>query len=383
VLHIHRSVLESMLPGGAAELRDIEKGIDDDLKPRTREIEGCTVSLTVKMKRGQIIMKNIIGVLEGRGALAKQTVVVGAHYDHLGFGGPFGNFYSSRISPKKMVIHHGADDNGSGSSSIMELARRLAAEREGARRRLVFIAFSGEEINLLGSAHYVKNPLFPLENTVAMYNLDMVGRLAADEKTKKDLLYVEGTGSAKSFDALLEELNKKYEFQFVKKASGLGPSDHASFYAENVPVIFCWNYIHDDYHTPADTSDKINIPGMRKIVDFSEEFLTRVATAEQRPEFVRVAEEDQPRQAVRPRLGIFPSYEDVGNKGMLLEEVLEDGPAARAGLKSGDRIVEVEGKPVTNYQSYMKITTGHKQEGTLSIVVDRNGKRIPFKIKLD
>jgi membrane-associated protease RseP (regulator of RpoE activity) len=384
VLHIHRAVLESMLPGGAAELSKIEHGIDADLKPAGRTLEGWSATLNVKMKRDRIVMKNIIGVVEGAGALANETVIIGAHYDHLGFGGPFGNFFSSRSKPKKMIIHHGADDNGSGTTSIMELARRFGAASPGDRRRLVFIAFCGEEINLLGSAHYVKNPVFPLEKTVAMVNLDMVGRLRVDEESNKDSLHIEGSGSAKTFEALLEDVNKKYDFHLIKKAGGNGPSDHASFYGKKVPVIFAWTYYHDDYHTPADTADKINIPGMRKIVDFAGDLVANLATVEKRPEYVQVKEASPaPGGPPVPRLGIRPNYDDTEEKGVLLDGIVEDGPAAHAGIKAGDRIVEIDGKPVKNMSNYMVVMSGRKQAGTLDLVVVRGGKRIPLKVKLD
>jgi hypothetical protein len=382
VIQMHRSVLELMLAGGAGELHDIEHGIDEDLRPRSRVLTDCSASLTIKMKRGQIVMKNIIGVLEGKGALANEIVVIGAHYDHLGYGGPFGNyFFSSRISPKKMEIHYGADDNGSGTTSIMELARRFSAPAKGDRRRLVFMAFSGEEINLLGSAHYVNNPLFPMSDTVAMVNLDMVGRLSSDPMTRKDKLLVEGTGSAKNFDSLVERVNRKYHFTLVKKASGNGPSDHASFYGAGIPVIFCWNDIHPDYHTPNDTAERINIPGMRKIVDFAGDLISYLATTPERPQFVKVPE--APRDGGRLRLGIMPSYEDVSAPGMLVEDVIENGLASKGGMKIGDRVIEVDGIPVPNTEQYLRLMTGRKQEGTLDVVVVRGGRRMTLKIKLD
>jgi S1-C subfamily serine protease len=175
----------------------------------------------------------------------------------------------------------------------------------------------------------------------------------------------------------------------IKKASGNGPSDHATFYAKKIPVIFCWTYYHEDYHTPRDTADKINVPGMRKIVDFAGELIAQLSTNASRPEFVEVkvkspldAGAARSRGSV-PRLGIRPSYDDDEDKGMLLDDVFDDGPAGRAGLKLGDRIVEVAGKPVKNVSSYMAEMAGRKQAGTLDIVVLRGGKRIPVKIKLD
>ena len=383
VLHAHRSILESMLPGGAKELRDIENGIAQDLKPRSRLLEGWSASLSVKMKRDKVVLKNIIGVLEGAGPMAEETVVVGAHYDHLGYGGPFGTFSASLSRLKKMAIHHGADDNGSGTTSVLELARRIAAAPPPERRRIVFMTFSGEEINLLGSAHYTKNPVFPLEGTAAMVNLDMVGRLHHSDEINEEKLLIEGSGTAKTFDALLDSVNKDFHFKLVKKPTGMGPSDHASFYLKKVPVIFCWTGIHSDYHRPSDTADKIDVPGMRKIADFAQELIVHIASDKERPEFVQVKSEAHPATGSPPRLGIRPNYEDTEEKGMLLDDVSPGGPAAKAGLKGGDRIVEVAGKPVRNLESYMTVMGGQKKTGTLDIVILRDGKRLPVKIQLD
>jgi hypothetical protein len=384
VLHAHRAVLEAMLPGGAAELHKIESGIAQDRKPRSRALDGWSVSLTVKMKRDKVVLKNVIGVLEGAGRLADETVVVGAHYDHLGYGGPFSLGSASLARLKKMAIHHGADDNGSGSTAVMELARRIAASPPADRRRIVFMTFSGEEINLLGSAHYTKNPVFPLAGTVAMVNLDMVGRLRQDTDSKKQKLLVEGSGTAKTFDALLDDVNKHYDFKLIKKASGFGPSDHASFYMKKVPVIFCWTGLHEDYHRPSDTADKIDVAGMRKVTDFAQEIITRLATVAERPEYVEVKSSSQSPGAVSvPRLGIRPSYDDNEDKGLLLDDVSPGGPAAKAGIKGGDRIVEVAGKPVKNLESYMTVMAVQKKTGALEVVIMRDGKRMPVKIQLD
>src|SRR5262249_39723377 len=154
---------------------------------------------------------------------------------------------------KRMAIHHGADDNASGTTTLIELARRFGQTPDREGRRLVFIAFSGEELGLYGSVHYCKEPLYPLEETAAMLNLDMVGRLRPDADSGKDKLIVYGTGTAKTFDDLIETLNKKYDFKLQKVRTGTGPSDHASFYVKKVPVFFFFTGDHGDYHRPSDT----------------------------------------------------------------------------------------------------------------------------------
>jgi hypothetical protein len=377
VFHARRSVLETMLPGGADALAETEKGLASGLTAHGEELKGWKVSLEVKAHSGKVGLKNVVGVLEGAGPLAGETIVVGAHYDHLGYGG-----VSSLANLKKMAIHHGADDNGSGSTALMELARRFAALPERKGRRLVFIAFSGEELGLFGSAHYCKEPLFPLKDTAAMFNLDMVGRLRPDKDTKQDKVLTEGSGTAKPFAELLATLSKKYDFKMSNKAGGFGPSDHASFCAKKVPVLFVWTGVHEDYHRPSDTADKINVPGMRRVVDFSEEAVAFLARME-RPEFVAVKDSSpgQPSKDM-PRLGIRPDYSDDAD-GVLIGGVVDGQPAARAGMKADDRIVEIAGKPVKNLQGYMQALSSQKKGSTIDVVIIRDGKRMTLPVKLE
>jgi hypothetical protein len=374
--HLRRDVLQVMLGSRGEDLDDIEGALDRDLKPQGRSLAGWTAAFDLKMHRAALTLKNVVGVLEGAGPLAKETVVVGAHYDHLGYG----NGGGSRAGLKKMAIHHGADDNGSGTTAILALARRFGEQRDRQGRRLVFIAFSGEELGLFGSEYYCKKPLFPLKDTAAMYNLDMVGRLRPDEKTGKDKLLTEGSGTARPFVDLLDRLGVKYDLTMVNKPSGFGPSDHASFCDAKVPVLFVWTGYHDDYHMPADTADKINVAGMRKIVDLSVEAITTLATME-RPAYVEIKRPRSP-SGNGPRLGIRPDYADAGD-GVLLGGVAEGGAADRAGLKKDDRIVEMAGKPVKDLETYMEILHGQKKGDTIEVVVVRNGKKLPVKVKLD
>jgi hypothetical protein len=386
--HVRRSVLEAMLqnPDAYADPAALEGAIDRDLKPHSFALEGWTVRLDLKVREGQLPLNNVVGVLDGAGPLARETVVVGAHYDHLGYGGAGGSLSGSR----KMAIHHGADDNASGTTALMELARRFAAEPHppragggrGGWRRLVFIAFSGEELGLLGSEHYCKKPLFPLADTAAMFNLDMVGRLRPDKDTGRAKLLTEGSGTAKPFAGLLDELAGKYDFKMVNKASGFGPSDHASFCGKKVPVLFFWTGDHPDYHRPSDTADKINVAGMRRVVDLSAAVVTYLATLDPRPAFVEVKAPRGFGARDVPRLGFRPSYDDEG-EGVLLGGIAEGGPADKAGLREGDRIVAVAGKPVKNLLTYMQVMSTQKKGTTIEILALRGGKEQGFKVKLE
>ncbi len=303
--------------------------------------------------------------------------MVGAHYDHLGYGGN-----GSLATGRKMAIHHGADDNGSGTTTMMELARRFASTRERQGRRLVFIAFSGEELGLYGSEYYCNHPIFPLEETASMYNLDMVGRLRTDKASGKAKLLSEGCGTAKPFRPLLDKLGEKYDFKMVNKPSGFGPSDHASFCSKEVPVLFLWTDYHDDYHRPSDTADKINVAGMRRIADLSQEAITTLAQMD-KPKYIKVkSEHGSPGKFEGPTLGIRPSYSDE-EEGLLIGGVVEGRPAAKAGLQADDRIVTIDGKPIKNIQTYMTVLGGHKKGDTIEVGFLRNGKKKAVKVKLE
>lgn len=382
VIQLRREVVDAILTSGlGTHLLDLEQDIDCDLEPRSAPLAGWTASLEVNVSRPGIAVKNVAGVLEGAGPLAQETVVIGAHYDHLGYGG-LGSLARNR-SEREGAIHHGADDNASGTTALIELARRFGEKPHREGRRLVFIAFTGEESGLFGSAHYCKEPLFPLADTVAMINMDMVGRLRPDRESNKDKLIVYGTGTATTFDALLESVNKKYDFKFQKEPGGEGPSDQQTFYLKNIPVLFFFTGEHADYHKPSDTADKINVPGMARVTDLVEEAIANLENVPERPKFVKVPRKAGGGMRMRgPTLGIMPEYGTEG-EGVVVAGVLEGRPAARAGLKEGDRIVELAGKAVKNLEGYMALMAGHKGGDIFEVGVLRDGKKLMLKVTLE
>ncbi|MCA9118279.1 MAG: M28 family peptidase, partial [Planctomycetaceae bacterium] len=217
VLHITQAAADKLLqPALKKSLEQLEAEIDKELKPGSAVLTGFQVAGEVSITRTRADIQNVIGVLEGSGPKAEETIVIGAHYDHVGRGGPD----SGSLAKDSREVHNGADDNGSGTAALLELARRLAAraKEKPFQRRIVFIAFTAEELGLIGSARYVSEPLFPLDSTVAMFNMDMVGRL------KDDKLTIFGTGTAPEWKALVEELAGKYAFDLTQKPSGFGPS---------------------------------------------------------------------------------------------------------------------------------------------------------------
>ncbi|CAN5381153.1 hypothetical protein BH10PLA2_BH10PLA2_25330 [soil metagenome] len=381
-IHMMRSEADSLVRTTLGKsIKEIEEEIDLSMKPQSAELKGWNATLKTSVDRSASHVKNIIGFLPGSGPLANEIVVLGAHYDHLGYGG-MGSL-AGRL--KEPTIHHGADDNGSGTTLMMELSRHFAEMPNRQGRKLVFMAFSGEESGLLGSAFYCKNPLFPLADTTAMVNLDMVGRLRADATTKKDKLIVYGTGSSSSFNQRGDSLNKTFDFQFQKTATGMGPSDQQSFYLKNIPVLFFFTDTHADYHRPSDTVDKINFAGMVKIGTYVEQLVSALSTNPTRPVYVKADSATGRSPAMHtavPSVGIRPSYADEG-PGVLLDGVSEGRPAAKAGIKGGDRIVEILGKPCNNMETYMTLMGGVKAGDIVEFTILRAGQKQKIKIQTE
>ncbi len=380
-LHLSRLLANDLLHSVTGNsLEQSQKSIEENIAPTSVVLEGIKAALEVKVTRGKEVvpLKNIVGFLDGNGPLAKETIVIGAHYDHLGYGG-----FGSLAAQKKLAIHHGADDNGSGTTGLLELVRRFSAVKNRQGRRIIFVAFSGEELGLFGSAHFVNNPLIPLNEIAAMINLDMIGRLSKDADSKKDKVLLEGTGTAEMFEPLLDKKNAETQFMFVKKKSGFGPSDHSSFCEKKIPVLFFWTGTHPEYHTPLDTAERINLDGLIKIVGLVEKIAIDLTMVEKKPAFIEIKGGTSPRPAGNmPRLGIRPGYSDE-KEGVLVEGVSDGDPAAKAGIKKDDRILEISGKKVTNIETYMQIMAGEKKGTTIEVGIERGGKKVKIPVKLD
>lgn len=381
VFMISRKQADDLLKSsGLGDLAQKEEAIDKELKPQSADIKGVSVTMEAKLKRGNVIpVRNVIGVLEGSGPLADEAVVVGAHYDHVGSGG-FGSLGAGKVA----AIHQGADDNGSGTTAMLELAKRYASEKDRVGRKIIFMAFSAEELGLFGSVHYCKEPLYPLEKTAAMVNLDMVGRLRPDKESKKDRMLIQGSGTSEGFESLLDRINKSYEFTTVRQKSGFGPSDHSSFASKKIPVLFLWTDVHDDYHRPTDTPDRINYDGMEKIIRFASEVIDEFSTTKEKPKFVEVktAKQSGTRTSGGPRLGFRPGYAE-DDKGVEVEGVSDGEAAAKAGIKAGDRIVKIDDKEIKNLEVYMEAMQGKKVGQTIKVGILRQGKAMELNVKLE
>jgi hypothetical protein len=378
VLHVRRSVVDDVIRRAMkASLDDIQKRIDESLTPASSPLEGWRLRGSTAIERTKTQARNVLGLLPGSGRAATgeapaipagETVVVGAHYDHLGFGG------AGSAAPGEQAIHHGADDNASGTALLIEVARRLSAAGP-LSRSVLFVAFSGEERGLLGSAHYTANPVLPLADTVGMVNFDMVGRLTDN----KVIIY--GTGTATGFDALVDRLGKAHGFDVAKEPGGFGPSDHASFYAKKVPVFHVFTGTHADYHRPTDTAEKINYEGLARLVGLSVDLIRELAEAPERPAYVEIASPQFARGGDRPYFGSIPEFGKPGN-GYAISGVSKDSPAARGGLKGGDRIVRLGGSAITNLEDFDSALRKHKGGDEVSVVVVRDGGEVTLTVTL-
>jgi aminopeptidase YwaD len=408
VLAVSRQAAAKIFQTDLAGLAEIEKGTTETAKgtgskPSIANQAELKVDLSIDIVRHQVAATNVIGILDGSDPeLKKEVIVLGAHYDHLGHGG------EGSLAPKSGEIHHGADDNASGTAALLELARTFAAQNPRPKRTLVFIAFSGEEEGLLGSNYYVTHPLFPVANTIAMINMDMIGRM------KDNKLIIGGVGTAQEWRDLIAKDNidpktvaqaelasisspgkttavvergtftkaiiRPQRFELTLTEDGFGPSDHSSFYAKQVPVLFFWTGTHEDYHKPTDTADKINYVDEARIVGMVAQLVKDVDSIEKRPTYALAKSESTGRSTgFRVYLGTIPNYAEA-NDGLLLDGVREDSPAAKAGLKAGDKIVKLAGRDVRNVYDYTYALGEMKAGQEYEVEIMRGAERVKLKI---
>ncbi len=355
------------------DLASLQKEINASKRPRSLELSGLRVTFHSELRRVTKSSANVIGFLEGSDHdLKSEVVVIGGHYDHIGLGEA-----GSLAEGRGKEIHNGADDNASGTAGVLELAHAFSTRRTVLKRSLVFAAFSAEEAGLLGSKYYAANPPVPLDKTVAMINMDMIGRM------KENRLVVGGSGSSPVWKTLLEQLNQgKLGLRF--EDDGYGPSDHASFYAKNIPVLFLFTGVHQDYHRPGDDYQKINFLDTQKVLELAFETARELSEMPQRPQFSKSKEskEGRARGEFRVYLGTIPEYgEEVD--GVKLSGVREGSPAAKAGLKGGDIIVECSGKQIKNVYDYTYVLGDRKVGDVVDIVVLRGKERIKMQATLE
>lgn len=304
---------------------------------------------------------NVVGMIDNSG---DELVVIGAHYDHLGMG-DFSSLYRG-----EKAIHNGADDNASGIAAMLHLARVLSVQE--LNRDILFIGFSGEEKGLWGSNYYTKNPTIDLTKVNFMINMDMVGRL---DQSKG--LAVNGTGTSPIWNWLLDEVNAD-SLKLIKGESGVGPSDHTSFYLQDIPVLHFFTGQHEDYHKPGDDPEKINEAGILKVASIIEQMIV-LMDDDEKIAFTKTKDEsDNPRFTVT--LGVVPDYMFDG-EGMRIDGVSEDKPAVKAGIEKGDVVVQLGDSTVTDMMSYMRALSTFEKGDKTTVVVDRGGEQLEFEIE--
>lgn len=400
MIHISQSVANGLLKaGGLPGLAEIEKKIDKSHKPMSAALKGVTVKGRVKINAVESPVRNIVGLIPGKGPDKDEYIILGAHYDHLGIR----HKGEEGFDPEK-DISNGADDNGSGTSLIMTMADAYT-RGSPPNRSLLLMLFTGEERGLLGSAHFASHPTIDLKKAIAMLNFDMVGRL------RKETLEVGGMKTG-GFEEMVRALADQHGLKIKDGGGGRGPSDHTSFYNKDIPVLFFFTGLHKEYHQPTDDTPLLNIDGAIRIAKYAADIIDSIDAEHTAPQFAkdnrrpRIGQPDEdededvavaaaapgqnpheapvgapgPRSGGRVRLGIRPDMGDADG-GILIGEVMDDTPAARAGLKPGDRLKRLGGKEVENIEDLMSVLGNFKAGDDAFAVVERNGRELSKKIQ--
>lgn len=374
-IQLKEAVVEPWLRAAGKDLAATEEAINQDLKPRSFALPGVEIRENIDLERVVKTVHNVMGYLPGQTA---QYIIVGAHYDHLGLGGQF-----SMAPAMTGTVHPGADDNASGTAGVLELARFFAGQKP--RRGILFMTFAGEELGLLGSSFYANHPILPLDQAVAMLNMDMIGRVHDDK------LFIGGTATGTTFRADLDDLVSKTSFHADYSDSGYGSSDHTSFTAKQVPVLFFFSGLHGDYHKPSDTWDKINAPGAIQVLQLVAGMVRKLEDAADRPVFVSVKEEANPHAGnatssgggggYGPYFGSVPDFAEPPT-GVRFADVHADSPAGLAGLKAGDVLVEFDGVGIRNLYDFTYALRAHKAGDEVAVRVLRGTETITARVKL-
>ena len=371
VMKISQKTADQIL-SGRFTVGDVENKIKTGQKPV------CLLTEIVVKGEASVLPKitttqNIVGMIAGKDPkLSEEFVIVGAHYDHLGFGGAG----SGSRMPDSAAVHHGADDNASGVAAVIELAQKFSYGKNN-KRPILFVAFTAEESGLIGSKAFVADPPFPLKKSTAMFNFDMIGRLDSARN-----LTIGGVGTSIESNALIDSLVHGFNIKISKE--GYGPSDHASFYSENIPVLYFSSGVHDQYHTPNDTYERINIDGERLIVENAYALIQEVANRSKKLTYQESGPKigNSGRTDLKVTLGIIPDFAGTEKEGMRIDGVTPGKPAAKAGLMKGDIIIAIDGKRVGSIYDYMARMKAYSPGQIISVDVMRGSAKKVFMVTL-
>jgi aminopeptidase YwaD len=379
-IQVKAEVVERWFQASGKSFRQVQEDIDREAGPKSFSFPASLlIDLQADVQRESRTVHNVAGFIPGE---TDEYVVVGAHYDHLGLGEQYSLAPDLAGTP-----HPGADDNASGTAGVLSLARWFGSQPRQ-KRGVLFMAFAGEELGLLGSSYYVSHATFPIEKAVAMINMDMIGRI------REEKVYVGGAGTGSTFKSILDELKKRYPFQLdISEQGGYGSSDHTSFTTKQVPVLFFFSGLHADYHKPSDTWDKIDAKDAAKLLELIGDLMTRLADEPNRPQYVKVNEPHGGHAAgsseagsasggYGPYFGSIPDFAEIPN-GVRFADVRENSPAAKAGLKAGDILFEFDGKKIENLYDFTYALRSKVVGEVVQVQVMRGGKPVKASVVLE
>ncbi len=373
-VHMKRTFAEKIFAAENLNFKEYQAKINETKKPASFVIKNSRVTIRTEVNQVEGKGLNIAGYLEGNDPVLKdEYIIIGGHYDHLGYG-ETGSLYRG----KDKQIHNGADDNASGTTGVLELAEKFASIKDELKRSIIFVTFSGEELGLLGSNYFAHNLSIPAKNVAAMINMDMIGRLN-DEQS----LMVYGTGTSKIWKDMLNNFNKDYNFKLAFNDEGFGPSDHTSFYAKEIPVLFFFTGTHSDYHRPSDDPETINNNGEEKVLKYVYQIADYVDNLNTKPDYVNIPRKDMVSGAAKFKvyIGTTPDF-GAQVDGYKISGVTDGSPAQRAGMKSGDIIIDFGGKKISNIYDYMYAMNDYAPGDKVDIVVLRGQEKLTLKLEL-
>jgi len=372
-VHLKREHAEALLRASGRSLLELQSGIDQALAPRSFAIEGVEMALTVDVRRATVTVANVLGFLPAGGAgagasprRAREHIVIGAHYDHLGLGEN-----GSRDRRSRGLVHNGADDNASGVAGVLELARVFSLEANRPRG-ILFATFAGEELGLRGSYHYTNHPTLPLNDALAMVNLDMIGRL------RHDVLYLGGVDRLPQLQGWIEGRLKEEGLAFSGRFTADEASDHAPFIRAGVPSLFFFTGLHGDYHKPTDDLQFINFEGMERVLRAGYRVSSDLLHGQDRPSLVAV-EPYRKKAAAYFGIGVDTSFD---GEGVRFAYVARDGPAARAGLEPGDVLLEIDGRAIGSSDRASSIIQQRHPGETVNAKIRRKDQILEVKVRL-
>jgi aminopeptidase YwaD len=373
-IHISNEIADDILSTVGSSRKVLQNKMNRNLKSESFRISDIKISSNVELKNIYSRAANVIGKIVSRNHKYRdEYIVIGAHFDHLGYGGPG----SGSLKPDTNAIHNGANDNASGTAGLLELAHKLQNNRQLLKRSILLIGFDAEEKGLLGSKYFIQNPTVEKHNIVTMINMDMIGKM------KDSTVIIGGVGTSPIFEKILDSLSKDSGLKFEYNQAGYGPSDHASFYSENIPVLFFFTGDYNNhYHLPEDDWPSINLKGERQILNVIHNTVINLSRQDSKPSFTLAGPKKQQTQRNnnKVKLGIIPYY-GATIDGLKIDKIYDpNGPAAKAGIRAGDIIKSINKKPVKDIYEYMKRIEGLKKGQNVPVDIKRDGKIIMLTV---